>query len=124
MSQRCSRFLRSGLRAMSVVGLLITLGGCKRAVPEQPSPSPTVAGLTVLKDGRWLFTYVDPQGQFETTDKPDIIPENVRKVVRVIDPGNTDHGAGAQVYVVDVNLLMKSGKAAALPAGREVFETA
>jgi len=109
---------------MSVVGLLVTLGACKRAVPEQPAPSPTVAGLTVLKDGRWLFTYVDPQGQFETTDKPDIIPENVRKVVRVIDPGNTDKGAGAQVYVVDVNLLLKSGKAAATPAGREVFETA
>jgi glutaredoxin len=83
-----------------------------------------LAGLTVLKDGRWLFTYVDPQGQFETTDKPDIIPENVRKVVRVVDPGNTDHAAMAHVYVVDVNQLLKSGQAAATPLGREAFETA
>ena len=83
-----------------------------------------MAGLTVLKDGRWLFTYVDPQGQFETTDKPDIIPENVRKVVRVVDPGNTEHAAMAHVYVVDVNQLLKSGQAAATPLGREAFETA
>lgn len=98
--------------------------GCKRALPEQPAPSPSLAGLTVLKDGRWLFTYVNPEGQFETTDKPDIIPETVRKVVRVVDPGNTDHTALAQVYVVDVNQLLKSGQAAAAPFGREAFETA
>jgi len=97
---------------------------CKRSLPAQPAPSPTVAGLTVLKDGRWLFTYVDPSGQFETTDKPEIIPENVRKVVRVIDPGKTDNAEASMVYTVDINQLMKDGKAAAAPLSRQAFETA
>lgn len=115
---------RSLLTAIVMGALVGGAVGCKRALPEQPAPSPSLAGLTVLKDGRWLFTYVDPQGQFETTDKPDIIPETVRKVVRVVDPGNTDHSGAAHVYVVDVNQLLKAGQAAATPLGREAFETA
>ena len=44
-------------------------------------------------------------------------------MVRVIDPGQTKIKGAATVYTVDVNQLLKSGKAAARPMPREAFET-
>lgn len=99
-------------------------GGCRRSAPDRPSAPLPAAELEVLKDGRFLFTYVEPNGSFATTDKPEIIPEPVRKMVRVVDPGRIKTPDITDVYVVNVKDLLQSGKAAARPLSREVFETA
>jgi glutaredoxin len=80
--------------------------------------------LQVLKEGRYLFTYVESNGTFATTDKPEIIPDPVQKIVRVIDPRQTKTPDLTDVYVANVKDLLQSGKAAARPLSREVFETA
>jgi glutaredoxin len=127
-------FLRSFLRPWVALALLgwgaLSLGagaGCRRSGPDAPTPARAAPStLEVLKDGRWLFTYVESSGQFETTDKPEIVPAVSRAVVRVFDPANPAQKSGdsAQIYVADLNLLLKAGKAQARPLSREAFETA
>ena len=80
----------------------------------------------MLKDGRWLFTYVEPSGQFATTDKPETVPEGARGMVRVFDPANPPpkNTERPEVYVADLNQLLKSGKVPAKPMSRDAFETA
>ena len=74
---------------LSVVVLASLGAGCRRSGPDAPVPARTAPQtLEVLKDGRWLFTYVEPNGQFATTDKPDAVPEGARALVRVFDPAN------------------------------------
>ncbi len=107
--------------------VLFAAAACRRSAPEAPTPARTVPGtLEVLKDGRWLFTYMEPNGEFATTDKPEVIPAPARAVVRVFDPSNPaqKNGAAAEIYVADVNALLKSGKVQAKPLSREAFETA
>jgi glutaredoxin len=101
-----------------------TGAGCRRSTPDRPAARGIASELEVLKEGRFLFTYVEPNGSFATTDKPEIIPEPVRKIVRVIDPGQTKAPDVADVYVANVKDLLHSGKVAARPLSREVFETA
>ena len=104
----------------------IGAGACRRSAPETPVAARTAPGtLEVLKDGRWLFTYMEPNGKFSTTDKPEVVPPAARAVVRVFDPSNPaqKNGVGAEVYVADVNLLLKTGKVQAKPLSREAFET-
>jgi glutaredoxin len=93
-------------------------------VPERPAVPPVTGELQVLKDARFLFTYVEPNGSFATTDKPEIIPEVARKLVRVIDPGNTRNAEADEVYVASVKELLQAGKTVAKPLPRDVFETA
>jgi len=82
-----------------------------------------MGSLQVLKNGRYLFTYVEQNGSFSTTDKPEIIPEPSRKMVRVVDPAQTQNSDNADVYTVDVNELLKNQKADAHALPREAFET-
>jgi glutaredoxin len=111
--------------ALSIAVSVVGAGGCRRAAPEAAPPPRAAPGqLEVLKEGRFLFTYVEKSGAFATTDKPDIIPAEAQQVVRVIDPGQTKNTEIAMVYVVDVRSLLKDGKAAARPLSREAFETA
>jgi len=86
-------------------------------------PAPGLGALAVLKDGRYLFTYLEPNGTFSTTDKPEIIPEPSRKVVRVVDPAQTKGSEGDNVYTVDVGQLLTAQKVEARPMSREAFET-
>jgi glutaredoxin len=116
-------------RAASLLFLLVLtssagLTGCRRSAPAAPSAEAPPGDLQILKDGRFLFTYVEPSGSFATTDKPDIIPEVARKMVRVIDPGQTKTRESANVYTTNVKELLTSGKATARPLPREAFETA
>lgn len=97
--------------------------GCRRATPDAPPVPAPLGELQVLKDGRYLFTYVEPSGTFATTDKPEIIPEVARKMVRVIDPAETKMKDSTGVYTVNVNDLLKARKAPARPLSREAFET-
>ncbi|MBC8133527.1 MAG: hypothetical protein H7X95_11150, partial [Deltaproteobacteria bacterium] len=116
------RFLM--LAALTIVAAPLLMSACRRSTPAAPVAEPALGDLEILKDGRFLFTYVEPSGSFATTDKPDIIPEEARNVVRVIDPGQTKIKGSASVYTSNVNELLKSGKAAARPMPREAFETA
>lgn len=114
----------------AMVALLAILGmagtelfGCRRTAPAAPAPEAPLGDLEILKDGRFLFTYVEPSGTFATTDKPEIIPEQSRKMVRVIDPVQTKNKTTTNIYTINVNDLLKSGKAPARPLPREAFET-
>lgn len=115
--------------ARIVVALAVTLAAgsaCRRSAPEAPPAPKAAAGVVeVLKGGRWLFTYVEPSGTFTTTDKPESVPAGSRAMVRVFDPSDpakTD--LPGQVYVTDLNELLKAGKSPAKPLSREAFETA
>jgi glutaredoxin len=112
------------LAAALAVGALA--GACRRSAPEAPPQPKAQPGVVeILKGGRWLFTYVEPAGTFATTDKAESVPEGARAVVRVFDPAEmakTD--APGQVYVTDLNQLLKSGKSPAKSMSRDAFETA
>jgi glutaredoxin len=113
------------LRLACITALMVA--ACKRAAPEAPPPpsAATPATIEVLKEGRWLFTYADPKGTFETTDKPDSVPAEARAVVRVFDPSAPEKTPDAgRVYVTNLNDVMSKGRAAAKPMSREAFETA
>jgi glutaredoxin len=119
---------RRGLPSAIVLVLLLCAGApaCRRSAPEAPpAPKAAPAVIEILKGGRWLFTYVEPAGTFGTTDKPESVPEVARPVVRVFDPSDpAKTEAPGQVYITDINRLLKSGKAPARPLSREAFETA
>jgi glutaredoxin len=110
-----------------VLSCALTLVACRKAVPD---PAPVSKGapatLEILKGDRWLFTYAEPDGQFATTDKADVVPAISRGVVRVIDPSNASNKNtnGTEVYVADLNQILSTGKAAARALSREAFETA
>jgi glutaredoxin len=100
---------------------------CRRSAPDAPPPPVPgqPATIEVLKDGRWLFTYVEPSGTFTTTDKPDSVPAEARALVRVFDPAAPDKGdASGRVYVTNLNEVLAKGKASARVMSREAFETA
>jgi glutaredoxin len=79
----------------------------------------------VSKDSALLFTHVEPNGNFATTDKADSVPEIARRLVRVIDPakGVAQRRDTSSVYVLDLRELLASGKTRALAMSREAFET-
>jgi len=120
----------SSLVCVGLVGLAFALSssaGCRRAAPDlPPPPKGAPAVIEVLKGGRWLFTYVEPSGLFASTDKPDSVPERSRAIVRVFDPSDPSSKTNdpARVFVVNLNDLLKSGKAPARPLSRDAFETA
>src|SRR4051812_22955419 len=54
-----------------VLILTLAAASCRRSAPDAaPVTKSAPTTLEVLKEGRWLFTYVEPSGQFATTDKP------------------------------------------------------
>jgi glutaredoxin 3 len=123
--QGAAAFVRRGV-VLAAVLVATSLGACRRSSPDAaPQPKAQPGVVEILKGGRWLFTYVEPAGTFATTDKPESVPEVARAIVRVFDPADmakTD--APGQVYVTDLNQLLKSGKAPARPLSRDGFETA
>jgi glutaredoxin 3 len=130
MLGRSPSFAWTAARGAAVFSLWLALafagGACRRSAPEAPPQPKAQPGVVeILKGGRWLFTYVEPAGTFATTDKPESVPEAARAIVRVFDPAEmakTD--SAGQVYVTDLNQLLKSGKAPARPLSRDGFETA
>ena len=118
----------STCRAALVVALaaLAPIAGCRKPAPALPPPEDSrLPPLEVKKDGSWLFTYVDDNGQFITADKPDAVPPTSRRLVRVVDPSKAaqDRHDTTNVYVVDVDELLRAGKAVARPVSRLAFET-
>jgi glutaredoxin len=119
--------MRSLTVALGAFGLLaIAAGGCRKPAPAVPPPEESkLAPVEVVKDGTWLYTYVDETGSFATVDKPDAVPARSRRMVRVVDPskGALDRRDTTNVYVVDVDELLRAGKAPAKPLSRLAFET-
>jgi len=100
--------------------------GCRKSAPPAPKREVMIAlpKLVVSKDSPLLYTYVEDKGTFATTDKADDIPQNARRLVRVVDPAKaTDKQESTQVYVVDLGELLSVGKAVAKGPSREAFET-
>ena len=118
---------RTNSRIHTTVALLLLVSACKKGAP--PAPPPTAQAelppLDVSKDSALLFTHVEPNGNFATTDKADSVPEVARRLVRVTDPakGVAERRDTSSVYVVDLRELLANGKARARALSREAFET-
>ncbi len=116
-------------RAIWIVLLMGAAAACKKSAP--PAPPATVASkapeapVTFSKESPLLFTYVEPKGTFATTDKADDVPENARRLVRVVDPSKPppDKQDSTKVYAVDLTELLGGGKAQGRLLSREAFET-
>ena len=120
-------FHRPGFRSHDVLALLLLVSACKKGAP--PAPPPTAQAelppFDVSKDSALLFTHVEPNGNFATTDKADSVPEVARRLVRVTDPakGVVERRDTSSVYVVDLRELLANGKTRARVLSREAFET-
>jgi len=101
--------------------------GCRKSAPPAPKREVMIAlpKLVVSKDSPLLYTYVEDKGTFATTDKAEDVPQNARRLVRVVDPSKATNAQQDQtrVYVVDLGELLGTGKAEARPLSREAFET-
>ena len=104
----------------------IVAAGCKKPAPATGPQGAAPAPVEVVRDGGCLFTYVEPNGTFATTDTPGNVPEAARKIVRVTDPSRTlsDKQDPTKVFVIDVSELLKTARIHARPLDREAFETA
>jgi len=120
------------MRRMTAAWLMLLVAGwglglgCKKSAPPAPKREllHELPKLEVSKDSPLLYTYVENKGTFATTDKADDVPENARRLVRVVDPAKaTDKQESNQVYVVDLGELLSAGKAVAKGLSREAFET-
>lgn len=114
------------------VCLFVAMGAvasCKKNAPPAPPPVGVAkapeAPVTFSKDSPLLFTYVEPKGTFATTDKAEEVPENARRLVRVVDPSRPtpDKQDSTKVYAVDLSELLGGGKAQGRLLSREAFET-
>jgi glutaredoxin len=116
---------------ITAIGILLAVGAftaCRRSAPPAP---PVVAAksaetpVTFSKDSPLLYTYVEPKGTFTTTDKADDVPENARRLVRVVDPSKPapDRRDATKVDAVDLGELLTAGKAQSRLLSREAFET-
>ena len=110
--------------------LVVTLElptGCRKSAPPIPPVSAKAEPpkMIVRKDSPILYTFVEPKGTFATTDKAEDVPQNARRLVRVVDPSKATNAQQDQtrVYVVDLGELLGTGKAEARPLSREAFET-
>jgi glutaredoxin len=101
--------------------------GCRKSRPPAPPPSAKAPSpkLAVSKDRPLLYTYVENKGTFATTDKAEEVPQDARKLVRVVDPAKPldDRQDATRVYVLDLSELLAAGKAEARALSREAFET-
>ena len=86
--------------------LLVAAGGCRKSAPPSPPPSQKIEPpkLVVSKDSPLLYTYVEAKGAFATTDKAEDVPQNARRLVRVVDPSKAanDRQDPTKVYAVDL----------------------
>jgi glutaredoxin 3 len=115
-------------KTIYVLVLVASVVACKKGAPPAPpavAAKVAVAPVTFSKDSPLLYTYVDPKGTFSTTDKAEDVPENARRLVRVVDPSQSTPNAQdtTKVYAVDLSELLGSGKVQGRLLSREAFET-
>src|SRR5512142_2504040 len=124
--------LRASLASPWTICTLLLLSGlagpaCRKSIPPTPPPAAKSGGtaVAVSKDSPLLYTYVESKGTFATTDKAEDVPQEARKLVRVVDPAKPlPQGQDTtRVHVVDLAELLATGKADARSMSREAFET-
>jgi glutaredoxin len=120
-------FHRPDLRAHTVLAFLALGSACKKNAGHPPPPTARaeLPPREVRKDSALLFTYVEPNGIFATTDKAEKVPDVARRLVRVMGRGK---GEGqwrnnANVDVIDLRELLAKGKTRTRVIPREAFET-
>jgi glutaredoxin len=79
----------------------------------------------VGKNSALLFTYVQPNGMFATTDKAEKVPEMARQLVRIMGNGKNEpqRRNNFNVEVIDLRELLAKGKTQPRVILREAFET-
>ena len=113
-------------RTICSLGLIAVVAlSCKKGTPPAPprTAEATVPTIEVQKDSPLLFTYVNPKGVFATTDKAGDVPENARRLVRVVDPSKGGGTDATRVYAIDLGELLRAGKTTSRALSREAFET-
>jgi glutaredoxin len=113
-------------RTICSLGLIAVVAlSCKKGTPPAPprTAEATVPTIEVQKDSPLLFTYVNPKGAFATTDKDEDVPENARRLVRVVDPSKGGGTDATRVYAIDLGELLRAGKTTSRALSREAFET-
>ncbi len=118
-------FHRPGFRAHTVVAFFALANACKKGTlpPPPPTAQADMPPREVRKDSALLFTYVEPNGIFATTDKAEEVPEAARRLVRVMGQGKGQWRNDTNVDVIDLRELLANGKTRARVMPREAFET-
>lgn len=108
--------------------VVLAMAACKKAAPPQEPQRPDggPATMEVVPDAGLVFTYVEPSGAFAATPDPEQVAAQSRRVVRVVDPRRPvgNEAEISDVYVVDLNQFLRSGKTEAQRMSRAAFETA
>lgn len=101
--------------ALLLAAALLAGSGCHYKSHQQDkddSATPKAAELpklTVKPDSpNLLLTWIDEKGDFHVVDKPDAVPADARKTVRVVVT-DKEAGTGEQVYVADLSELAPDG---------------
>lgn len=110
---------------IAALAAVAALPACRRSRPEAPPPADVLPPRELTRDKPHVFIFANPEGAFETTDDPEKVPPAQRRLVRVIDPASDESKRrdSANVYVADLDRLLREGKVTARPVPRDVFET-
>jgi len=119
------RFKRSAFRSHTVFAFLVLVGACKKGAPSSHSAQAELPPPEASKDSSLLFTYVEPNGIFATTDKAEKVPEVARRMVRIMGLGKNEPRRlnDANVEVIDLGELLARGKTRPRVMSLEAFET-
>jgi len=124
---RAMWFHRPAFRTHTVFAFLFLVSACKKSA--DPPPPPTARAELppgeVSKDSALLFTYVEPNGMFATTDKAERVPQVARRLVRIMGraKGEPQRRNNTSVEVIDLRELLANGKTPTRVMLREAFET-
>ena len=117
----------AGLPRPHSLCFLVLASACKKgtAPPPPPTARAELPPREVSKDSALLFTYVEPNGIFATTDKAEKVPEVARRLVRIMGQGKGEpqRRNNTNVEVVDLRELLAKGKTRPRVMSREAFET-
>ncbi len=121
------QFSRPGLRAHTVLALLVLLSACKKGAPLPAAPAlrAELPPPEVSRDSALLFTYVEANGMFATSEQAEKVPEVGRRVVRIMGQGRGEvqRRNNANVEVIDLRDLLVKGKTLPRVMSREEFES-
>lgn len=120
-------FHRTSFPAQTVLAFLVVVSACKKGAASHPLPTgrAELPPSEVSKNSALLFTYVEPNGIFSTTDKAEKVPELTRRLVRIMGQGKGEpqRRNNANVEVIDLRELLARGKTQPRVMLREAFET-